>query len=336
MAARRRPDPAADRSLRLRVGARARRRRGALSARRYAVDGHLVIEVSRRSRLRRGPLRVGRRARPGRRARAATRAADLSMPVDALGSLYAGGVSAHMLRDIGRIDEHRAGAVDRAAVMFSSSTAAVVLDLVLSVSPNRPRRGLAGHGWVSACTSRPAQLGREHLDALRAYPTLCGLSGPSRRCSPMSDSPDRHALDLAANPHCSFANTKMHRRWLNRRSAIALGVVSLAGTTLGVAITTGNAQADRTGVPVAVLQRGPGAIDGAHQRRRQSLRDRGRAAEHRKPRPRWRAREQLQQRRQRPGDGNDHRPGDARRDGHPVRPDRPGVHDGALSRAASG
>jgi hypothetical protein len=36
----------------------------------------------------------------------------------------------------------------------------------------------------------------------------------------------------------------MRRRWLRRRSAIALGVVSLTGTTLGVAITTGNAQAD--------------------------------------------------------------------------------------------
>jgi predicted acetyltransferase len=48
--------------------------------------------------------------------------ADLSLPVDALGSLYAGGVSAHTLRDIGKIDEHRAGVVDRAAVMFRSST----------------------------------------------------------------------------------------------------------------------------------------------------------------------------------------------------------------------
>ena len=44
------------------------------------------------------------------------------MPVDALGSLYAGGVSALVLRDIGKIDEHRAGAVDRAAVMFQTST----------------------------------------------------------------------------------------------------------------------------------------------------------------------------------------------------------------------
>jgi predicted acetyltransferase len=49
--------------------------------------------------------------------------ADLSMSVDAVGSLYAGGVSAHVLRDIGRIDEHRAGGVDRASVMFQTSTA---------------------------------------------------------------------------------------------------------------------------------------------------------------------------------------------------------------------
>jgi hypothetical protein len=45
------------------------------------------------------------------------------MPVEVLGSLYAGGVSARSMRDIGGIDEHRPGAVDRADVMFRSSTA---------------------------------------------------------------------------------------------------------------------------------------------------------------------------------------------------------------------
>jgi predicted acetyltransferase len=50
-------------------------------------------------------------------------AADLSMSVDALGSLYAGGVSPHTLHDVGRIDEHRAGALERGAVMFRASTA---------------------------------------------------------------------------------------------------------------------------------------------------------------------------------------------------------------------
>jgi hypothetical protein len=60
----------------------------------------------------------------------------------------------------------------------------------------------------------------------------------------MSDSPDRHALDPATSTYGSFADAKMRKRWLTRRSAIALGVVSLTGTTLGVAITTGNAQAN--------------------------------------------------------------------------------------------
>lgn len=94
---------------------------GALSARRYAVDGHVVIEVTDTL-----GLAGGRFALDGGPAGATcTRTdetADLSMPVDALGSLYAGGVAAPVLRDTGRIDEHRAGAVDRAAVMFRTST----------------------------------------------------------------------------------------------------------------------------------------------------------------------------------------------------------------------
>ncbi|HVA02964.1 MAG TPA: GNAT family N-acetyltransferase [Acidimicrobiales bacterium] len=94
---------------------------GALAARRYGVDGHLIIEVSDDL-----GFATGRYALDGGPSGATcTRtdaSADLSMPVDAVGSLYAGGVSAQVLRDIGRIDEHRAGAVDRAAVMFQTST----------------------------------------------------------------------------------------------------------------------------------------------------------------------------------------------------------------------
>ncbi len=93
----------------------------ALSARRYAVDGHLVIDVTDalgfaagRYALDGGPS--------GTTCMRTDETAELSLSVDALGSLYAGGVSAHTLRDIGKIDEHRAGAVDRAAVMFRSST----------------------------------------------------------------------------------------------------------------------------------------------------------------------------------------------------------------------
>jgi len=94
----------------------------ALSARRYAVDGHLVIEVT-------DPLGLagGRYALDGgpdgAQCTRSDATAELTMPVAALGSLYAGGVSPHTLRDVGRIDEHRGGAVDRAASMFQSSTA---------------------------------------------------------------------------------------------------------------------------------------------------------------------------------------------------------------------
>ena len=94
----------------------------ALAARRYPVEGRLVIEVSDalgfaggRYALEGGPS--------GALCARTDETADLTMPVDALGSLYAGGVSARMLRDVGRIDEHRARSVDRAAVMFMSSTA---------------------------------------------------------------------------------------------------------------------------------------------------------------------------------------------------------------------
>jgi predicted acetyltransferase len=93
----------------------------ALSRRRYAVDGHLVIEVSDAL-----GFASGRYALDGGTSGAlctrADDAADLSMPVDALGSLFAGGVSARVLHDVGRIDEHRAGAVEQAAVMFRAST----------------------------------------------------------------------------------------------------------------------------------------------------------------------------------------------------------------------
>jgi predicted acetyltransferase len=95
---------------------------GALAARRYAVDGHLVIEVldslgfaDGRFALEGGP--------EGATCVRTEKTADLSMPVEVLGSLYAGGVSARAMRDVGGIDEHRPGAVDRADVMFRSSTA---------------------------------------------------------------------------------------------------------------------------------------------------------------------------------------------------------------------
>jgi predicted acetyltransferase len=94
----------------------------ALSGRRYAVDGRVVVEV-----LDSLGFADGRFALEGGPEGAACvrtdETADLSMPVDVLGSLYAGGVSARAMGDIGRIDEHRPGAIDRADVMFRSSSA---------------------------------------------------------------------------------------------------------------------------------------------------------------------------------------------------------------------
>jgi predicted acetyltransferase len=93
---------------------------GALSARRYAVDGRLVVEVTDtlgfaggRYALEGGPS--------GATCVRTDKAADVSMPVDVLGSLYGGGVSALALHRAGRIDEHEPGAIDRADVMFRSS-----------------------------------------------------------------------------------------------------------------------------------------------------------------------------------------------------------------------
>ncbi|HLM94847.1 MAG TPA: GNAT family N-acetyltransferase [Acidimicrobiales bacterium] len=94
----------------------------ALSARRYAVEGRLVVDVV-------DPLGFagGRYALEGGPSGAACarteQAPDLTMPVEALGSMYLGGVSARILRDTGYIDEDTSGAIDRADVMFRSSTA---------------------------------------------------------------------------------------------------------------------------------------------------------------------------------------------------------------------
>ena len=92
----------------------------ALAARRYSIEGRLVIEVV-------DPLGLagGRFALEGGPAGAScapsSDGADLAMPVDALGSLYAGGVRASTLGAAGRVDEVRAGALGQADLMFASA-----------------------------------------------------------------------------------------------------------------------------------------------------------------------------------------------------------------------
>jgi predicted acetyltransferase len=92
----------------------------ALAARRYLVEGELVIEVV-------DPLGIagGRFALAGGPAGASCTpsdaSAELTLPVDALGSVYLGGVSMRALADAGRVDEHRPGALARADAMFRSA-----------------------------------------------------------------------------------------------------------------------------------------------------------------------------------------------------------------------
>ncbi len=92
----------------------------ALSGRRYATDGRLVIEVI-------DPLGIagGRFALEGGATGATCvstgASADLTFPVDALGSVYLGGMSVLALAAAGRVDEHASGALMRADAMFRSA-----------------------------------------------------------------------------------------------------------------------------------------------------------------------------------------------------------------------
>jgi predicted acetyltransferase len=91
-----------------------------LSARRYRTDGRLVIEVTDSL-----GIAAGRFALEGGPAGASCTATDaspdLTLPVDVLGSLYMGGVSAPALAGAGRIDEHTNGALARADTMFGGT-----------------------------------------------------------------------------------------------------------------------------------------------------------------------------------------------------------------------
>lgn len=92
----------------------------ALSARAYEATGSFVVEVvdplgfaAGRYRLDAGP--------EGADCRRTDAAADLTMPVDALGAVYLGGTSLALLATAGRVDEHRAGAVAGAEGLFRTA-----------------------------------------------------------------------------------------------------------------------------------------------------------------------------------------------------------------------
>lgn len=94
---------------------------GALAARRYAIAGSLVLEVTDtfrpatagRYRLEGGP--------DGAECRRTTDEPDLILAVDDLGALYLGGVVATSLAAAGRVTERRAGSLARADAMLASN-----------------------------------------------------------------------------------------------------------------------------------------------------------------------------------------------------------------------
>lgn len=96
--------------------------RGALESRRYPVEGRLVLEVI-------DPLgfTAGRYSLEGGPAGAACVPSgaepDLTVPVEALGSFYLGGMPLYSLASAGRVDEHRSGALEKADLMFHSHVA---------------------------------------------------------------------------------------------------------------------------------------------------------------------------------------------------------------------
>ena len=86
----------------------------ALSGRRYSGDGSIVFEVADEF----CPWNEGRWKLSGGRAERSKDAADLSVPVQTLGSALLGGVSFAALRRAGRVVELKAGAIERADALF--------------------------------------------------------------------------------------------------------------------------------------------------------------------------------------------------------------------------
>jgi predicted acetyltransferase len=95
----------------------------ALSARRYATAGSLVVEVA--DPLGHGAGRFALEGGPdGATCAPTTAAPDLAVPVGALGAAYLGGIGWARLAAAGWVDEHRPGAVTAASTMFGTPRAA--------------------------------------------------------------------------------------------------------------------------------------------------------------------------------------------------------------------
>jgi predicted acetyltransferase len=94
----------------------------ALTARTYATEGSLVLEVADPLGYGTGRFRLDAGA-DGATCSPTTDDADLTVPIGALGAAYLGGLGWARLAAAGWVDEHRAGAVDRAAALFTASRA---------------------------------------------------------------------------------------------------------------------------------------------------------------------------------------------------------------------
>ena len=89
----------------------------ALSARTYAEDGRIVLDVRDAF----CPWNEGRWALEGGEAEKTEDEPDLRVDVDALASVYLGGFTFAQLAWAGRAEELRDGALERADAMFRSS-----------------------------------------------------------------------------------------------------------------------------------------------------------------------------------------------------------------------
>jgi len=91
----------------------------ALAGRRYAVEGRLVVEVPDPAGIAQGRYLL-EGGPGGANCERTDRTPDLTLPIDALGSIYLGGTRLHSFAYAGRIEEHRPGALAEADAMFSS------------------------------------------------------------------------------------------------------------------------------------------------------------------------------------------------------------------------
>jgi predicted acetyltransferase len=89
-----------------------------LSARSYAAEGELVLEVRDPLGLAHGRFLLAASREGASCSPTATRGADLTLGTGALGELYLGEISAARLAALGALDEERPGAVGRADLLF--------------------------------------------------------------------------------------------------------------------------------------------------------------------------------------------------------------------------